>query len=219
MALDMSTSGSPRRVSLREEQKHLTRGRLLDAAVTVFTENSVIDATMEDIARVAGVTRVTVYAHFPGKGEIIRALEGRVYDLMGEVFADLAATPRWTRTTIRDWLQNAAARWQAMAPIFRAVAAAASTAALDTSTSRDRYLGAHERYVAVLTAQPERWRNVSAAQARDRALMVVLQTGALFTAWLVAGLPMASEDPLDLLTDAVCHLLGPALHKEQRRRS
>ena len=42
------------RLSLRDEQKNLTRRRVLDAAVAVFAEKSFIDATMEDIARAAG---------------------------------------------------------------------------------------------------------------------------------------------------------------------
>jgi hypothetical protein len=37
----------------------------------VFAGKAFVDTTMEDVARAAGVTRVTVYAHFPGKGDIM----------------------------------------------------------------------------------------------------------------------------------------------------
>ncbi|MCX4815410.1 TetR/AcrR family transcriptional regulator [Streptomyces sp. NBC_01239] len=74
---------------------------MLDAAVTVLTEKPFLDARMEDIARAAGVTRATVYAHFPGKAEIVDALVARVHGVMGEAYAELAALPRWTRAGIR----------------------------------------------------------------------------------------------------------------------
>lgn len=120
---------TPPRKNLREEQKLLTHRRLLDAAVTVFTEKPFLDARMEDIAQAAGVTRATVYAHFPGKAEIVDALVERVYGVMGEAYADLAALPRWTRADIRTWLDDAADRWREMAPLRR-VANAAAPAAL-----------------------------------------------------------------------------------------
>lgn len=201
--------------SLREEQKKLTRNRLLDAAVTIFGEKSFVDATMEDIAATAGVARVTVYAHFPGKREIIQALAGLVYDTMDEIYAGLAAIPHWTRAEIRNWLDEAAARWRAIAPTLRVVhvvgAAVLSTVAGGTSESRNRYVGQHERYAAELTGDAERWQGVSPPEARQRALMAVLQTESFLTAWIVAGLALDTADPLDLLADSLCHLLGPAM--------
>jgi AcrR family transcriptional regulator len=204
-----------RRGSLREEQKMMTRNRLLDAAVAVFAEKSFVDATMDDIAGEAGVARVTVYAHFPGKNEIIQALATRVYEVMGEVFHTLSAHDRWTGATIRAWLAAAAARWQQIAPALQVVhvegAVALSTTSHTTSASRSRYVTEHERYAAMLTADEDRWHGVSAAEARQRALMAVLQTESILTAWLAAGLPLNDNDPLGLLADSVCHLLGPAL--------
>lgn len=201
------------RSSLREEQKALTRTRLLDAAVTVLAEKSIVDATMEDIARAAGVTRVTVYAHFPGKGEIVQALAERVYGIMAEVFAGLAAMPQWTRPGIRHWLDGATVRWREMVPTLRAVRLASPVVSRDSTHARDRYVAAQESFVAALVEDSGRWRDVPAAQAAQRALMAVLQTESFLSAWVVAGIPVAADDPLDLLADTVCHALGPALEK------
>lgn len=200
------------RGSLREEQKKLTRNRLLDAAVTVFTEKAFVDTTMEDIARAAGVTRVTVYAHFPGKGDIIQALAQRVYDTMGEVYAGLAKIPRWTRETIREWLDDAASQWQGMAPTLRVVhVAGAMAGAHEYTKSRNRYVDEHERYAAMLLDDVGRWRDMPRPQAHQRAVMAVLQSESFLTTWLAAEMPLATDDPLDLLVDSLCHLLGPAL--------
>jgi AcrR family transcriptional regulator len=117
-----------RRESLRAEQKKLTRNRLLDAAVTVFAEKSFVDTRMEDIAAAAGVARVTVYAHFPGKGEIVQALAGRVYAAVGEVYAALGRIPQWTRADIRTWLDDAAARWREIAPTLMVIHVAGAAA-------------------------------------------------------------------------------------------
>jgi AcrR family transcriptional regulator len=202
----------PARGSVREEQKKLTRNRVLDAAVAVFADKAFIDTTMEDIARAAGVTRVTVYAHFPGKGDIIDALAQRVYDTMSEVYAALAKIPQWTRSAIRSWLDDAEEQWQAMAPTLRVVhVAGAMAGSHDYTKSRNRYVDEHERYAAMLLGDARRWHGVSPSEAHQRAMMAVLQAESFLTTWLAADMPLAADDPLDLLGDSLCHLLGPAL--------
>lgn len=201
--------------SVRAAQKRLTRNRLLDSAVTVFAEKPFVDVTITDIAQAAGVTRVTVYAHFPGKGEIVQSLAERVYETMAEVYADLAAVPRWNRTEIRAWLDMAVEQWRTMSRTLWVVqmagAAAASQVAGQSDRSRNRFVGEHDRFATMLTEKPRQWRDVSPEEARQRALMAVLQVEAFLTAWIAAELPLTTPDPLDLLADALCHLLAPAL--------
>ncbi|MBO2458401.1 TetR/AcrR family transcriptional regulator [Actinomadura violacea] len=198
------------RPSLREEHKRLTRERVLEGAVAVFGAKSLVDVTMEDIARAAGVTRATVYAYFPGKTEILQALLARVYDLADEVYGDLAALPQWTRRDVRAWLEGAVARWRPMAPVIRVLTAAGGTALGDADRARDRSLAVHEHYVNLLTGAPRRW-DAPPAEARQRALMAVLQVEAFLTMWLAGGWPVEAADPIGLLADAVCHLLAPAM--------
>lgn len=49
---------------------------ILDAAVTLLTEDP--DVSMAEVAREAGVGRVTLYAHFPSRAELIEAVVDRV---------------------------------------------------------------------------------------------------------------------------------------------
>ena len=51
-----------------------TRQRIIDAAVEVFAAQGVPDATLDQIARMAGVTRGAVYWHFNGKQEVLQAV-------------------------------------------------------------------------------------------------------------------------------------------------
>ncbi|MFF3565307.1 TetR/AcrR family transcriptional regulator [Streptomyces sp. NPDC002574] len=205
-------AGREPRVSLREQQRDLTRNRVLDGAVTVFSRTSFVHATMEDIAAASGVTRATVYAHFGGKAAIIAALSDRVYAVADALYEDLAAVPEWNRDTVRAWLDRAAANWRALAPTIRVLFGATPSAAGDDGDVRDRYVAAHERYVDLLTLDAGRWRGVSPEEARQRALMASLQTGSFLTTWIAGGLPLGTADPLDLLADDLCHLLAPALH-------
>jgi AcrR family transcriptional regulator len=203
----------PPRGSVREEQKRLTRSRVLDAAVEVCAEKAFVDVTMEDFAKAAGVTRVTVYAHFPGKSDIVQALAERIYETMDEVYGQLAAIPDWTRATVRAWLDNAVSRWRKIAPVLRVVRVAGGMAgAGDFERSRARYVDKHGRYVAALIGDGARWRGVPPAEAHQRAVMAVLQSESFLTAWIAADLPMATADPLDLLTDSLCALLSPTSH-------
>ncbi|MBF6330325.1 TetR/AcrR family transcriptional regulator [Nocardia transvalensis] len=196
------------RLSVREEQKRLTRDRLLDAAVEVFAEKSSMDATMDDIAKAAAVSRVTVYAHFPSKTDIVLALADRLYTLGDTVYADLAERPVWTRATVRDWLDVVETRWREQAASIRVLTMAGPPASIAGT------LAARERYVARLTADRSRWRAVTPGQARQRALMTALLIESFFAAWIATGWPTDTGDPLELLTDTICHLLAPALAAE-----
>jgi AcrR family transcriptional regulator len=196
------------RPSIREEQKRLTRERLLDAAVEVFAQRSALDVNMDDIAKAAGVARATVYAHFTKKSDMVLALAQRQYELADEVYSELAAIPDWTRAAIRTWLEGLDARWREQALAIRALTLAGPTlAARDTDA-------AHERYLARLADDRTRWHAVTPAQARQRVLMTLAQIESFFSASVVADWKPALDDPLALVTDVVCHLLAPALVDE-----
>lgn len=201
------------RPSLREEQKVLTRNRVLDAAVTAFGEKPFADSTMDDIARAAGVTRATVYAHFAGgKNEILRALVTRMYHSADKAYAEFAASGEWNRAGVRDWLDALAVCWREMAPTIRVLTTVGSAVIRDSDQVGGQYLEAHARYLAMFAGDLRRWPDTSAAEAEQRVMMMVLQVESFLTIWLTGGWQPETADPLDLLTDTVCHLLAPALH-------
>lgn len=208
------------RPSLREEHKTLTRSRMLDAAVSVFGEKPFLNASIDDIAKVAGVTRATVYAHFPGgKGDLVRALVTRVYSSTDEAYDELAAVAEWTRAGLRRWLEDLTVRWRELTPTVKVLTTAGlSIARASDDGSQRRYLDTREHHVRVLAADPLRWRSVPEPEARQRVLLSVLQIESFLLVWLTGGWSAGGDsadgdplDPLDLLTDAVCHLLAPAL--------
>lgn len=72
-----------------KEDAEKTRETLLDAAEQVFISKGVASATLEQIAREAGMTRGAVYWHFENKAAILSAIHERASAPLDEVY-DLA---------------------------------------------------------------------------------------------------------------------------------
>jgi len=66
-------SQAPERRRRADAQRSI--GAILDAAIAVLARRP--DASMEEIARRAGVSRQTVYAHYPSREALIRAVQQR----------------------------------------------------------------------------------------------------------------------------------------------
>lgn len=68
------------------------RQRLLEAATRVFTDNG-IDASVAEIADLAGVGKGTVFRHFPTKEHLMVAVVCRLLDSLTEIGSALAEEP------------------------------------------------------------------------------------------------------------------------------
>lgn len=67
--------------SLRERNRLRTRSDILDAASEILSEGGFADLALEDVSQRAGLSRGTVYAHFPGgRDEVVREAYLRVAD-------------------------------------------------------------------------------------------------------------------------------------------
>ena len=78
-----------------------TRQRIIDAALEVFVAQGVPDATLDQIARKAGVTRGAVYWHFNGKLEVLQAvLASRQHPLELDFTPDLGIERSWEAVVV-----------------------------------------------------------------------------------------------------------------------
>jgi AcrR family transcriptional regulator len=97
------------RPSLREEQKALTRRRLLDAAEVVFARRGFHGASVDEIAREAGATTGALYSNFTGKEDLFLALFERSTQADVHDYAEISttqATPdEQTRAVADLWMQ------------------------------------------------------------------------------------------------------------------
>lgn len=73
------------------QEAEQTQAVVLDAAVQVFLERGVARATLEEVARAAGVTRGAVYWHFRNKLDLFMAIDRRARLFSDQLLAGLAA--------------------------------------------------------------------------------------------------------------------------------
>jgi AcrR family transcriptional regulator len=95
-------------VSIRDEQRALTRKRLLDAAKRVFARRGFHGASLEEIAQEAGATTGAIYSNFAGKEELFLALfeehvESQVRKYK-EIFARGTTLEERSRGGADDWM-------------------------------------------------------------------------------------------------------------------
>ncbi|MEV6069375.1 TetR/AcrR family transcriptional regulator [Nocardia sp. NPDC052001] len=189
-----------RRTSLRDEQKRLTRSRLIDAAKQLFTTQGYAPVRVDDIAAAVGCSRATFYLHFTGKPDVLRAIAAQgalpsvqhFYEDLDHVLdtgsrEEFAA---WMRRSI-DWFQeykDLLPAWDeatALEPEFREVA-------------REGILAVPN----VMTSYLSRWPEGQQDEARLRIELLVAQLERFFTRWAMQGtIDVSAEEAATVLTD------------------
>lgn len=98
------------RPSLRDEQRALTRRRLLDGAEAVFARGGFHGASVEEIAREAGATTGALYSNFASKEDLFLALfEERIAADVSD-YSQIVAEG----ATVEEQARGAADRWMAI---------------------------------------------------------------------------------------------------------
>src|ERR1700686_1144493 len=97
------------RPSLRDEQRALTRRRLLDRAEAVFARRGFRGGSVEDIARESGATTGALYSNFASKEDLFLALfEERIAADVGDysqIVAEGATVEEQARGAADHWMQ------------------------------------------------------------------------------------------------------------------
>lgn len=116
-------------VTLREAQKQMTRRLMLEAGLDLFATKGYAATTVDDIASAAGTTRVTFYAYFPSRSDLMRALiDEQLNDRLerirsaehGSTALDLVAAVRdGSHETLREWVAQTAERWPSIKTIIQ----------------------------------------------------------------------------------------------------
>jgi AcrR family transcriptional regulator len=122
--------------TLREAQKEMTRNRLLDAGAELFSSKGYATTTVDDIATAAGTTRVTFYAYFPSKVDLMKALiTERLNPALDRVPSSehgsterelVAVVEDGSPDRIRVWLDSTSQRWDIIRPYTTATFEAAA---------------------------------------------------------------------------------------------
>ena len=111
------------------------RRLLLSTALDLFNEKGYAATTIDEIAAAAGTTRVTFYAYFPSRADLMKALIGQLNELLGRTesptgrstarrLVDIVAEGDPAR--IGAWLRDTASNWDAIRPFTKAAFEAAA---------------------------------------------------------------------------------------------
>jgi AcrR family transcriptional regulator len=120
---------------LREAQKAMTRRLLLSTALDLFSAKGYASTTIDEIAAAAGTTRVTFYAYFPSRAELMKALIGELNEILGRTAASghgssaralVNVIAEGDSAKIADWLRETSKNWDAVRPYTRAAFEAAA---------------------------------------------------------------------------------------------
>lgn len=199
----MSTDAVAGTPSLRERQKAQTRDHLLAVATRLFAERGFSETTMEDIASAAGAARATVYAYFPTKDQIVVELTTAMWDDAEELYAEFGAIDRWTPASIRGWLENAIAVWQASVQRILVVLGRARAHVSEEIVVR------RERYVDELTRNESLWSHFGKEERRVRATLLIVQLEAFLGLWIAQEWEADHDRVLDTLTEVWLTTLQP----------
>jgi AcrR family transcriptional regulator len=109
----MSSEKRPYRMQARAARQEETRRRIVAATVALHEEVGPARTTVAEIARRAGVQRLTVYNHFPEEGELLAACQAHV--LAGQPPPDFSAA-----LALEDPRERVAAALEVLYADFRA---------------------------------------------------------------------------------------------------
>ncbi|WP_067468298.1 TetR/AcrR family transcriptional regulator [Actinomadura macra] len=101
----MTTDDTPRAPAARPERADVrrNRARLLAAAREMFLRDGA-DASLEGVARLAGVGIGTLYRHFPTRQDLLEAMLAGVYDDLAARARDLLTAPE-PGEALMTWLR------------------------------------------------------------------------------------------------------------------
>ncbi|WP_280266863.1 TetR/AcrR family transcriptional regulator [Nocardia wallacei] len=188
------------RGSLRDEQKRLTRARIVDAARQLFEDRGYSSVRVDDIAAAVGCSRATFYLHFTGKTEVLRAIaEQGTLPSVRQRYEDLdrvlvtgsrAEFAAWMTRAIEWFAENKdlLPAWDeatALEPEFREVA---REGIMTLADSMPAYLS--------------RWPADRRDEARLRIELLVAQLERFFTRWAMQGtIDVTADRAAEVLTD------------------
>ena len=97
---------------LQLQQKKESRAKIVAAANALFARCSYISTSIEDIAREAGISRVTFYKHFKNKLEVAIGILDRYASHMIDDYGSLGRYRDPDTAQIATWIKHILALWR-----------------------------------------------------------------------------------------------------------
>jgi len=198
--------------SLREAQKKLTRDMIVERALALFTEKGYAATTIDEIAAAAGTTRVTFYAYYPSRSDLMRDFMARVNAVLdradgpdsGSTEANLVDVVRTGELQgILAWLESRAALW----PVFRPYLDVLDEAAAVDREVRTMVEEWHEEVISDVVKGMQLAGRFPEETRHIRGTLAFTSLDYVATLWTRRKLEPNREHALEILADSWYHLL------------
>ena len=200
--------------NLRAAQKQLTRRLLLDSGLELFKTKGYAATTIDDIAKAAGTTRVTFYAYFPSRADLMKAvIDEPLNELLDRVrSAEHGSTALDLVTTVADgsqaaisaWLHRVADTWPLIHPIIR-IARDAAAVEPDLSNLIERWL---EEPISDIEDGLTKAGRLEAHQRHFRGVLAMAQLDYVAQNWETSDWKLTREQMLEELATSWTGLLN-----------
>ncbi|UUT34377.1 TetR/AcrR family transcriptional regulator [Microbacterium elymi] len=201
--------------NLRQLQKETTRRRLLEVALDLFVSRGYVATTIDDIASAAGTTRVTFYAHFESRQDLMRALIAELNEILdrharagtgGSTASPLVeAVQIGSRELLTEWLRNQAVRWPRIRPY---ILSATEASAVDPDI-RGLFSGWVEEVVADVVEGLDAAGRFDPASRHFRGELAFANLDQTALYWMrTGGFEPGSGTEFDVLAETWWHLVG-----------
>ena len=189
-------------IPLRRQQRDFTRQRLVDAARELFVRNGTRATSVDDIAKAAGTSRATFYAHFTDKQDVIREFARSMWETAFTLYKHFGALTDWNHKTIGGWMRELFDAWDQNAETTYIVIQEMP------SELRADFLAQMENRASALMSDNPLWDRFSPDEARRRAYLLIMQLERCMDAWHYGGWKNDREALLKTLTDIWVATLG-----------
>jgi AcrR family transcriptional regulator len=191
-------------LTLRDEQKRLTRRRLIEGALAAFERKGYAATTIDDIVAEANASRATFYLHFKSKSDVVLVMARTLGTRWRELYRELTSGERLSRKELYDWLDAMAGHYQTN----RATVAALDQAAAVEPEVASVRLANQQESLGVVAESIRRWYGSDEEDARIRAALLLAQMDRFFDLWIVYGLEFDRVRAIGTLTDLWFSALG-----------
>jgi AcrR family transcriptional regulator len=181
-------------IPLRRQQRDFTRQRLVDAARELFMRNGTRGTSIDDIAKAAGTSRATFYAHFIDKQDVIREFARSMWETAFAVYKEFAGLKEWTPKSIGGWMKTLFAAWDQNADTTYIVLQEMP------SELRADFLAQMELRVDALMNGNPLWDRFTPEEGRRRASLLIFQLERCMDAFHYGGWKTDRNDLLRTLT-------------------
>ena len=197
---------------LRKAQKEMTRRLLLSTALELFNTKGYAATTIDEIAASAGTTRVTFYAYFPSRADLMKALIGQLNELLGRTTSPthgstaaslVNVVARGDPQKIAEWLRETSKSWDEIRPYTKV---AFEAAAVDPEI-RVLVEGWFDEAIGDVAAGLERAGRFAPQTRRLRAVLAMTQLDYLARNWTPGRWGTDLEPMLEVLATSWTGLL------------